>query len=250
MLFLRTGRWRTSSGCFQNDFAHLRDPHHRDQCRIWATTMTNDTGIAVRRLPLHAAVVAKAPAPVLACLLDQYHDAIKCVDSTNLLPLELALMVETTSDEAFLTLLEAWPPALTRAMQHKSDFWKQKKQQQLSELSLPFLCQTIGTYGEESESLEARFQYLSIIVEQSAIGAKKQDDNEWRAIVTKAGLKVGANDQLSSVLGALLHDRHCLRKHLEAADELARQNAAITRHDGPWWSKSSRGRKDKHHHRK
>jgi hypothetical protein len=145
--------------------------------------------------------------------------------------------------------LEAWPPALTRAMHHKSAFWQQKEQQQqqLSQLSLPFLCQTIGGCGEESESLEARFQYLSIIVEQSEIGAKKQNDNEWKTIVTAAGMEVGADDQLSSVLAALLHDRHCLRKYQEAADELAKRNAATNYRERTWWSKSSRGRK--HHQR-
>jgi hypothetical protein len=216
LLFLRTGRWRTFHSYFQNDFAHLRDPHRHDQCRVWATDETD----GVRRLPLHAAIVAGAPALVLDGLLDLYDDAIKCVDSSNLLPLELALLVDTTSDAAFLTLLEAWPPALLKAMSNKSAL--------LQQMQPPLL-------GGKSES-HVRYQYLGIVVEQSEIGAQNQARDEWKTIVTEAGVEVGPDDHLDAVLSALLGDQKCLR---EQTEELTRPNNSV-HHKRAWWSMSRR----------
>jgi hypothetical protein len=107
LVFLRTGRWTTS--LFQNKLANFEGPSPKHQCRTWEVDVDG-----VTRLPLHAAILAGAPPVVLKGLLDRYHGAIKHADSSDMLPLQLAMLRSDTSDATFLTLLKAWPAAFTK----------------------------------------------------------------------------------------------------------------------------------------
>eukprot|EP00522_Entomoneis_paludosa_P006985 CAMPEP_0172444712 /NCGR_PEP_ID=MMETSP1065-20121228/4723_1 /TAXON_ID=265537 /ORGANISM="Amphiprora paludosa, Strain CCMP125" /LENGTH=483 /DNA_ID=CAMNT_0013195357 /DNA_START=131 /DNA_END=1582 /DNA_ORIENTATION=- len=105
MEFLDTGYW---PGTF---FADPADPI--DQVRTWVTRFDLKETRQVRwsQLPLHLAVVMKAPLKVIRALVDLYPQAARCTDDQRMLPLHLA-MRHGCNDETVAVLLKEFPEAV------------------------------------------------------------------------------------------------------------------------------------------
>jgi len=90
----------------------------RVQCRTWVTRYEeNSNVIRWSQLPLHAALIFKAPIKVIELLLLNYTMAVRCTDDQKMLPLHLAFRYGA-SDKVIHLLLKEFPEAMN-ATDHK-----------------------------------------------------------------------------------------------------------------------------------
>ena len=90
----------------------------RLQCRTWVTRYEEHSNeIRWSQLPLHAALIFKAPIKVIELLLLNYRMAARCTDDQKMLPLHLAFRYGA-SDNVIHLLLKEFPEAMN-ATDHK-----------------------------------------------------------------------------------------------------------------------------------
>ena len=114
ILFLETGSffgWGEPSfsifGCGENN----SNPSPKSQVRTWVVTWDWWGNIASRRLPIHAAVVKKAPLTLIQKLLEMYPEGIRCKDTEGNLPLHLSFKHDSP-DGVVAFLLKSYPEAV------------------------------------------------------------------------------------------------------------------------------------------
>ena len=95
------------------DFLESRQEDVVDQCRTWVTRYEPTTEeIRWSQLPLHAALIFKAPVRVIELLVKQFPKAVRCTDDQKMLPLHLAFRYGA-SDNVLHLLLKEFPEAMT-----------------------------------------------------------------------------------------------------------------------------------------
>lgn len=83
-----------------------------DQSRTWVTRYEVSTGeIRWSQLPLHAALIFKAPIKLIELLTKHYKKAVRCTDDQKMLPLHLAFRYGA-SDNVLHLLLKEFPEAI------------------------------------------------------------------------------------------------------------------------------------------
>lgn len=102
----------------------LEDPSKqkevRAECRTWVTRYEEKKPNKIRwsHLPLHAALLFKAPTRVVELLMEKYPKAVRCTNDQQMLPLHLAFRYGA-SDAVFLMILKEFPEAM-QAGDHKT----------------------------------------------------------------------------------------------------------------------------------
>ena len=96
------------------DFLESNQEDVVDQCRTWVTRYepTSEEKIRWSQLPLHAALIFKAPVRVIELLVKQFPKAVRCTDDQKMLPLHLAFRYGA-SDNVLHLLLKEFPDAMT-----------------------------------------------------------------------------------------------------------------------------------------
>lgn len=123
--FLTTGRWtktKTSpaisffsgatAAAAAKDSASTSAPKIplQEEARTWSVTLDKSGKVLARRLPLHAALMNKAPRKIVKTLVDLYPEATECLDCKGNLPLHLAY--EYGAENPIITyLLQIYPEA-------------------------------------------------------------------------------------------------------------------------------------------
>ena len=108
--FLVTGIW-DDGGIFSSSRVDPLTPAR--QAKTWVTRY-EEAGGSIRwsQLPLHAAIIFKAPAPIITKLIELYPQGVRCTDDQHMLPLHLA--IKCGSDDKILAkLVEDFPEAMT-----------------------------------------------------------------------------------------------------------------------------------------
>lgn len=80
---------------------------HPEECSTWVTK-TCESGQALRLLPLHAAILLRAPEEIILQILDSYKEGAMCKDHKDHLPLHLALLNGSSVDVVSMLVL-AYP---------------------------------------------------------------------------------------------------------------------------------------------
>lgn len=101
------------------DFLESGKPEVNDQVRTWVTRYEEDKPNKIRwsHLPLHAALLFKAPTRVIELLVELYPKAVRCTNDQQMLPVHLAFRYGA-SDAVFYLLLKAFPDSM-KAADHK-----------------------------------------------------------------------------------------------------------------------------------
>jgi hypothetical protein len=103
--FMKTGKW-------DDNILVSHDPiTPRDQARTWVTRYEKSGKVRWSQLPLHAALIFKAPFLVVEALVKLYPKAIRCTDDQHMLPLHLAFRYGA-SDNTIALLLQHFPEAM------------------------------------------------------------------------------------------------------------------------------------------
>lgn len=84
---------------------------HQDEAKIWVSRKEKDGRLRWRLLPIHAAIVFKAPEDVIAALLAAYPKGAHAKDDQGMLPLHLAFR-NGSSEEIVNLLLTAFPQSI------------------------------------------------------------------------------------------------------------------------------------------
>ena len=93
--FLETGKW---------DHMFRKDPKPpARQVQTWVTRFETDGSVRWSHLPIHAAIIFKAPRKIIATLLDMYGIGARCTDDQQMLPIHLAF--KHGADDSIVTLL-------------------------------------------------------------------------------------------------------------------------------------------------
>ena len=101
-----------------------------DECRIWVTRFKDEGVFQWRLLPLHVAIIFKAPLEVVKTLLQVYPEAVTHQDDRNMLPVDLAL--KKKRPQAIVKLLKK----VSRIMDERPERLECKYDEDPSELFL------------------------------------------------------------------------------------------------------------------
>ena len=93
------------------DSAVQRANGFQDEARTWVSRKEKDGKLRWRLLPLHAAIIFKAPEHVIEALLGAYPNGAECKDDQGMLPLHLAFRNGSTEGIVNL-LLVAYPQSI------------------------------------------------------------------------------------------------------------------------------------------
>jgi hypothetical protein len=95
------------------DFLESNQPQVYDECRTWVTRyeLKNPKKIRWSHLPLHAALVFKAPPRLIELLVKQYPKGVRCTDDQSMLPLHLAFRFGAV-DATIWALVKEFPEAI------------------------------------------------------------------------------------------------------------------------------------------
>jgi hypothetical protein len=109
--FLETGKWQDAllgTKMFASD-----DPlRPRIQARTWVTRYDDDGTVRWSQLPLHAAIIFKAPIKVIVMLVKLHAQGVRCTDDQHMLPLHLA--IKYGAEDIILRLLvDNFPEAIS-----------------------------------------------------------------------------------------------------------------------------------------
>lgn len=156
-----------------------------EQVRTWVMTMdleSTEPKVKEKQLPLHLALVLRAPAIVLQLLIDLYPASASNRDTNGRLPLDLAL-AHSADDAIVLSLLEVFPNAVQAKNNHYPTVL-----QYASKRSKNVCCRIVTKFGEENkvdknhanpESLQnlsneqlATLTNLLVLLEQERLSAK------------------------------------------------------------------------------
>jgi len=101
------------------DFLESGKPDVVEQVKTWVTRYEKEDSRKIRwsQLPLHAALVFKAPFRLVQLLVEKYPRAVRCSDDQSMLPLHLAFR-HAASDNVLHLLLKEYPAAMN-AKDHK-----------------------------------------------------------------------------------------------------------------------------------
>lgn len=105
MHFLSTGQWDKGGR------SRLPAVPLKEEARQWSVTLDKSGKVTSRRLPIHAALLNRAPLNVVDKLIELYPNGASCADSQGNLPLHLAFQKEASSD-VITYLLDAYPEAV------------------------------------------------------------------------------------------------------------------------------------------
>ena len=108
--FLTTEKWSLLT--FTKD---LLSPD--SQARTWVTRFDLNGKVRWSQLPLHAAIIFRAPISVVKALIDLYPLSVQCTDDQRMLPLHLAIRVGA-KDNIMNLLIKCFPNALVTENQH------------------------------------------------------------------------------------------------------------------------------------
>jgi len=102
--FFETGKW--SYMHFTKD---VQSPS--EQARTWVTRFESNGEVRWSQLPLHAAIIFRAPKRIVEFLIELYAVSVRCTDDQGMLPLHLAFRVG--ADDGIMNLLiKGFPEAL------------------------------------------------------------------------------------------------------------------------------------------
>ena len=87
------------------------------QARTWVTRFDPNGKVRWSQLPLHAAIIFRAPINVVKALIDLYPLSVQCTDDQRMLPLHLAIRVGAR-DNIMNLLIKCFPNALVTENQH------------------------------------------------------------------------------------------------------------------------------------
>jgi hypothetical protein len=93
------------------DLIEADSQESRDQVRTWVTRYEKSGSVRWSQLPIHAAMIFKAPFKIVKALVDVYPKGVRCTDDQHMLPLHLAFRYGL-ADNTLLLLLEAFPEAM------------------------------------------------------------------------------------------------------------------------------------------
>lgn len=110
MTFLDTKRWSVLSLA-----TDILTPD--SQTRTWVTRFDHTGKIRWSQLPIHAAIIFKAPLKVVKGLIDSYPLSVRCTDDQGMLPLHLAFRVGA-KDEIVNILIRCFPDGLLAKNQY------------------------------------------------------------------------------------------------------------------------------------
>jgi hypothetical protein len=101
--FLEEGKW---------DHMYRKDPNPPGrQVQTWVTRFEENGRVRWSHLPIHAAIIFKAPRKIIVSLLNMYPLGARCTDDQQMLPLHLAF--KFGADDTIVTLLlQRFPEAL------------------------------------------------------------------------------------------------------------------------------------------
>jgi len=108
--FLETQKW--SSFFFTKDALSAEN-----QTRTWVTRFDPNGKVRWSQLPLHAAIIFRAPSIIVNALIDLYPLSVRCTDDQQMLPLHLAVRVGA-EDSIMNLLITKFPEALVTENQH------------------------------------------------------------------------------------------------------------------------------------
>eukprot|EP00535_Pseudo-nitzschia_heimii_P010623 CAMPEP_0197176886 /NCGR_PEP_ID=MMETSP1423-20130617/2670_1 /TAXON_ID=476441 /ORGANISM="Pseudo-nitzschia heimii, Strain UNC1101" /LENGTH=540 /DNA_ID=CAMNT_0042626329 /DNA_START=1 /DNA_END=1623 /DNA_ORIENTATION=+ len=104
LTFVKTQKW--SSMAFTKDALSPES-----QARTWVTRFDPNGKVRWSQLPLHAAIIFRAPRKVVKALIELYPLSVQCSDDQRMLPLHLAFRVGA-NDDIMNLLMEFYPDAL------------------------------------------------------------------------------------------------------------------------------------------
>jgi hypothetical protein len=93
------------------DLIETDSQESRDQVRTWVTRYETNGSVRWSQLPIHAAMIFKAPFRIVKALVEVYPKGVRCSDDQHMLPLHLAFRYGVP-DNTLLLLLEAFPEAM------------------------------------------------------------------------------------------------------------------------------------------
>ena len=116
------------------DYLESGKPEVSKAVRTWVTRFEEEDTTKIRwsQLPIHAALVFKAPVKLIELLVDLYPKGVRCTDDRAMLPLHLAFR-HGASDNTLHVLLKEFPDAITAKdsrgrepldFSHMGDSWK------------------------------------------------------------------------------------------------------------------------------
>jgi hypothetical protein len=209
LAYLRSGRWQEpgkflpgSTGLLGNEAKTMEQSQPQDQCMTW---VVDDVGVS--RLPLHTAILEEAPALVLKRILGLYPAAIKYRDSTNMLPIQLALTV-ATSNAALFTLLDAWSPGMNPPVRESRDdrpdhdSWNRRSQG-----------------SSRTTSTQRRYRTMFVQQIKYAVKSKNKQDDEWKKVLVNLNLDLDTKSHVKTIIKTLMVDRK--RKILQKTRQTA-----------------------------
>jgi outer membrane murein-binding lipoprotein Lpp len=108
--FLQTGHWN-DGGIFGS--SPRVDPlSPARQAKTWVTRYEEDGSVRWSQLPLHAAIIFKAPSSIVMKIVELYPQGSRCTDDQHMLPLHLGFKFGS-DDKILAKLIEDFPEAMT-----------------------------------------------------------------------------------------------------------------------------------------
>lgn len=148
----------------QWDESIKRCKDHDEEARTWVSRKEKNGKLRWRLLPLHAAVIFKAPDDVIGALLVAYPRGAECKDDQGMLPLHLAF--RNGSDESVINLLLAAYP--------KSAEVTDRKGRVPLALAQPSASPNKGAFMKALERGPSYFATAAVATERASITAEHQ----------------------------------------------------------------------------
>jgi hypothetical protein len=205
--FLETGKWQDAllgTKIFASD-----DPLTPViQARTWVTRYDDDGTVRWSQLPLHGAIIFKAPVKIIVMLVELYPQGVRCTDDQHMLPLHLAIKYGA-EDIVLRLLVDSFPEAIST---------KDSKGR------LPI--QIEGPRHDRTKAMEGIIAYTTKTVRRQH---EKSFERELRELREKLSLKDKLieeldmhNNELERVFKKLQNENDMLKGDIETLERQAR----------------------------
>lgn len=187
--FLETGQVHGFSMCGLGVGNNVENPDVSTQARTWVFTKNWWGVLTTQSLPIHAAIMYKAPFNLISKLLEAYPEGVRCKDLDGNLPLHLSFKHESP-DSVVVLLLKSFPEAV--GIKNKSGH------------------QPVDYASADSGAI------IQLCIEQTNKAAKREEARLSHALQSEKTRLQDILAQLSEIRGELDHLRKSNSKNAEA----------------------------------
>ena len=184
--FFETGKWPNS--ILSSSIFATEDPIPAEkQARTWVTRYEADGRVRWSQLPIHAAIIFKAPFKIVQILVTLYPQGVRCTDDQHMLPLHLAIK-HGADDNVLRLLIEYFPEAIaTKEAKGRLPTQIEGPRHDRTKTLEAFVAYTAKTVEKQ---LEKRFE-ADIFDLKDALRVKDKLNKELKLRTSELELQVG-----------------------------------------------------------